>query len=114
MVSVDAGGRELLTPTSGTRTAGRTGPNCPAIGKGFRPLYIPSSRYIGKNWCPRFGAKIYAKMRKYAILSFKQFSTTHRSLYGPVTYKFVSINLHQHIKNIYNAPLSDLPILLLI
>ena len=108
------GGRELLTPTSDTRTAGWTGPNCLAIGKGFRLLYIPSSRYIGKNWCPRFGAKIYAKTQKYVILTFKQFSTTHRSLYGPVTYKFVSINLHQPAKNIHSAPLSDLRILLLI
>ena len=114
MVSVDAGGRELLTPTSGTCTAGWVDPNCPTIDKGFRLLYISSSRYIGKNWCLRFGAKIYAKTRKYIIFTFKQFSTAHRSLYVPVTYKFVSIHLHQHIKNIYNAPFTDLQNLLLI
>ena len=114
MVSVDAGGRILLVPTLSTRTAGRADPTCPTIGKGYRFLYIPSSRYIGKNWCLQFGAKIYAKMRKYIIFTFKQFSTAHCSLYGPVIYKFVSIHLHQHIKNIYNAPFTDLQNLLLI
>ena len=95
MVSVDAGGRLLLAPTSGMHTAGQADPTCPTISKGFCLLYIPSSRYIGKKWCPRFGAKFYAKTRKCIIFTFKQFSTAHRFLYGPVTYKFISIYLHQ-------------------
>ena len=43
------GRRELLTPTAGTRTAGRTVPKRPTTCKSFRPLYIdlPSLAYIG-------------------------------------------------------------------
>ena len=84
MVSVDVGGRFLLPPALARGTAGGTDPTCPTLSKSYRLLYIPSSTDFGRNWCPWFGAKIYAKMRKTLIRSLINFLTRYRYWHSPV------------------------------
>ena len=72
-------GKIAAAARPGTRTAGRTDPTCPTLSKSYRLLYIPSSTYFGKNWCSRFGAKIYAKTQKiltYSLINFPPFTVT--------------------------------------